>query len=131
MSSRIFILLSALISVSFGWDNQGHRIIALIAGNHINDKAKQFLRESITLNSKDIPRSIAYHSIWADMRQGDADYAWSVPMHVAYTDDTCSPFEEERDCPKGVCLVTAIAKFTTIASDPSLKRKDREEALKF
>jgi hypothetical protein len=128
---NFLFLITALINQTFGWDNQGHRIIGLIAGNYIDDTTIKFLRESIELHSQDIPRSIAYHSIWADMRQGDPEYEWSVPMHIANTDKSCSFFDEDRDCPKGVCLVTAIAKFSTIASNPKIKRIDREEAVKF
>jgi len=120
-----------MTAVSVCWDNQGHRIIGLIAGNYVTETTEKFLRESIKTRAQDIPRSMAYASVWADMRQNDAEYEWSIPMHFAFTDAECSEFDEARDCPNGKCLVTAIADFSVVASDPTKPKSIREEAVNF
>jgi len=125
------LIIAALIESSFGWDSNGHRIISHIAGKYITEKTEKYLGESIPLTGKDISKSIALHSVWADQLHGVPGYEWSLPMHFTHTDNKCSPFDVNRDCPSGVCLVTAIAKFSTIATDPTLKREEREEAVKF
>ena len=128
-----FLVYLSVIGFARGWDNQGHRIIGLIAGRYVKDRTATYLEktldEFISVNA--VPEGLAYVSIQADMKQNDTAYAWASPMHYAYTDEQCSPYNEKMDCPGGVCIVSAIAKFSTIASDPKASLKDRQEALMF
>jgi hypothetical protein len=126
------ILVSILCGLAHAWDNQGHRIIGLIAGQYVKDRTAVYLEDTIEEVSRNaIPEGLGYVSIQADMKQNDTAYAWASAMHYAYTDEQCNPFNEKSDCPAGVCIVTAIAKFSTIASDPNASLSDRQEALMF
>ena len=120
-----------LINKVAAWDNQGHRIIALLGGYYVNDRTAKFLEKNLYGTQNSLPERLAYVSIQADMKQNDTSYAWASPMHYAYTDYKCSPYVEKRDCPNGVCIVTAIAKFSSIASDPKASLEERKEALMF
>jgi hypothetical protein len=125
-------LLSILFGTSLAWDNQGHRIIALIAGKYVKDRTASFLIEHLDdAEYRGISEGLAYISIQADMKQNDPKFAWASPMHYAYTTEQCSPYEEARDCPNRVCIVTAIAKFSAILSDPKTTTAARKEALMF
>lgn len=125
-------LLSILFGTSLAWDNQGHRIIALIAGKYVKDRTASFLIEHLDdAEYHGISEGLAYISVQADMKQNDPNFAWASPMHYAYTTEQCSPYDEARDCPGQVCIVTAIAKFTAILSDPKATTAARKEALMF
>jgi hypothetical protein len=127
--SFFFVGLST-IAVS-GWDTDGHWVVALIAGEHVRDRTARYLTETMRLNGQDLPRSLAFHAIWADQQVYDPAYAWTKPLHFAYTDEQCSPFEMNRDCPQGKCIVSGISDFADIASRFGTDKHMREEALKF
>lgn len=122
-----------LASLAKGYDTDGHSAAAIIAGYNIDQKTTvKFLEETIPLRGQDVPRSLAFHSLWADQMTYKADYAWSKNLHFAQTSDwTCNPFSSHNDCPDGRCIVTAIANYTMRASDITLPLIQRQEAVKF
>ncbi len=114
------------------WDTNGHWIVSLIAGSMMSDRAEKFIKESIETKAQDIPRSLAFASIWADMiLSSDPSYEWSRNLHFAFSDPHCSGYKENRDCPDGRCIVTALANYTMRAAEFSLPLKERREAVKF
>ena len=73
-----------------------------------------------------VDRHMITESIWADTISGFDELHFS---HTPYRN--CQPFKFDRDCKNGRCVVSAIADFTTTASDPSLSIERRTEAIKF
>ncbi|MBT7767838.1 MAG: S1/P1 Nuclease, partial [Bdellovibrionales bacterium] len=63
-SAQLLLLLSLMVlllpSVVWGWGKNGHRIIAQIANNHLNGKAKQEIKKILG------HQSMAAVSTWAD-----------------------------------------------------------------
>jgi hypothetical protein len=123
----------SIFSGVHAWEKNGHWISGIIAGHLVKDSTRDFLVANIPSISGDIPRSIAWNSLWADVAAyRDPDYAWSTDLHFAYSPyKACGEYDPSVACPNGRCIVTAIANYTERASDPSLKRAEREEALKF
>ena len=74
----------------------------------------------------DVDRHMITESIWADTISGFDELHFS---HTPYRN--CQPFEFDRDCKNGRCVVSAIADFTTTASDSSVSIESRTEAIKF
>ena len=128
---RISFWVALSIPLINGWDTDGHWIVALIAGEYVRDRTARYLKDTIRLNGQDLPRSLAYHAIWADQQVYDPAYAWTKPLHFAFTDEKCSPFSLVRDCPNGKCIVTGMSDFTRIASTFGADSKNRAEAVKF
>lgn len=129
---RTLALIGAtLLNHTQGWDTNGHWVVSLLAGSLLTDRAEKFIRANIATKAQDIPRSMAYASIWADLP--DPAFAWSKDLHFAYSDQAsnCSPYEEARDCPNGRCLITALANYTMRAADYSLSAVERNIAVKF
>lgn len=123
-----------LASTAQCWDINGHWIISLIAGSLMSEKATRYVKETIRTDAaQDVPRSMAYASIWPDLVQGDPAYAWASDLHFAYSDEAtkCKSYVEARDCPNGRCVVTALADYAMRASDFSIPKDQRSEAFKF
>ena len=124
----IVCLLPLLASA---WDTDGHMIVGLIAGELLSERAEKFIKNTIPTNAQDIPRSIAYASIWADTEAAQK-YKWSKNLHFASTEfRVCSLYDEARDCPNARCVVTALANYTMRATKVGLPAAEREEAVKF
>ena len=118
-----------LVSMSSGWDTNGHWVVSLLAGSLMTDRAERFIRASIPTKAQDIPRSMAYASIWADLPYQAPE--WSKDLHFAYSDQAsnCSPYKEARDSPNGRCLITALVNYTMRASDLTLPCEERKQCL--
>jgi hypothetical protein len=130
----ICVLLILAVQLASAWDMDGHRIITLIAGKLMSDRAEQYVRETIIADlAQDVPRAMAFASVWPDILQGDPAYAWATDLHFAYSDEatSCKYYDESRDCPNGRCIVTALANYTMRASDFGLSKIQRSEAFKF
>ena len=101
MKVLIALVLPILVT---GWDTDGHWIIALIAGRFINTKTENFLRSFLDIRTDTISKGLAYHAIWADLMTQKKAYEWTKPLHFAYSDSKCSPFDLQQDCDDGVCI---------------------------
>ena len=130
--TRTLLTVWVASTIASGWGTDGHRIAGIIAGNHVSKYTEGYLYDLGLLGGSDLPRSLAFHSIWADLVQSDASYSWASSLHFVFTaDGVCSPYSEVRDCDDGRCIVTAIANYTLRASDVTLSTEQRKEAVMF
>lgn len=117
--------MAALVSQSaYGWGAEGHRLIAAIAGKHLNRKARQAIKailepgetlESVSTWADEIrparPETSTWHYINLPAQAPGADWA-------AY-------------CPKQGCIAGAVLAMRDKLATRDLDRKERAEALKF
>jgi len=127
-------LRKALISLSigyllvacpaFGWWEQGHQIVAAIAAQRLNPKAKAavaaILPEGQTLESV---------AAWADEIRKDRKE--TGPWHYIDIPTGAERGDWSKYCPEQSCVATAIPKMEAILKDGSASREQREEALRF
>ena len=132
-----FVLCMALPGV-VGWDGEGHRIIARIAGSLMTPKAARYIREHLVesgrrVSKEDSIRALVECSTWADTV--DDTLPWSSVLHFSHTPfQNCQTYNADRDCGfdgSGRCIVTGIANFTARAADVTLSRSERTDAIKF
>ena len=128
--------------VSFGvatleaWGAQGHRLVALIAADHLTSAARQNVAWLLPGSS------LADVAVWAD--QQVADNTQTGPWHYVNLRQDAIGYNRDRDCPRqpGVaagtrndqwrdCVVDRILYHQSRAADTSLDRADRATALKF
>jgi hypothetical protein len=105
------------------WGREGHRIIATVAEDHLNETTKVMIQSLIDNNHL---YSIAS---WADdIRKERQDTA---PWH--YVDIPLgSTYNASRDCPSPKsCVVEKIGNFIKVLTDKKASREQRAEALKF
>lgn len=122
------ILLTVTVAVllptfCWGWGRDGHRIIATVAEDHLNETTKVMIQSLIGNNHL---YSVAS---WADdIRRERRD---TGPWHYVNI-PLGSKYNASRDCPlPRSCVVEKIADFIKILTDKKASREQRAEALKF
>jgi hypothetical protein len=117
--------MSLLLSAqAFGWGDEGHKIISIIADRHLTAQARRKVEEIIGPGI-----SLASISNWADtiQRARPETSSWhyiDIPM-------AASQIDFARDCPKGNCVTAAIARSIGVVRDTLSPPEAKVEALKF
>jgi hypothetical protein len=107
---------------AWAWGNEGHRIIADIAWEHLNETTVQQLRQFLGDND------LASISTWADdIRSARPE---TGPWHYVDISPDSAGYEP-KDCPEDNCVVAQINRFARILGDPEQPFAARSEALKF
>ena len=119
-----------------GWGAQGHRLVALIAADHLTSAARQNVAWLLP------DSSLADIAVWAD--QQVADNTQTGPWHYVNLRQGATAYNRDRDCPRqpGVaagtrndrwrdCVVDRIQYHQSRVADASLDQADRATALKF
>jgi hypothetical protein len=107
---------------AWAWGNEGHRIIADIAWDHLDDATLKNLRPF--LGNSDL----ASISTWADdIRSGRPE---TGPWHYVDIPPDSGGYQA-KDCPEDNCVVARITMFARILGDPQQPFAARSEALKF
>ena len=114
----------SVVYPAFGWWSQGHQIVAAIAAQRLNPKAKSAVAAIL-------PEGQTLESIapWADEVRRERKE--TGPWH--YID---IPAGEPRGdwskyCPEQSCVATAIPKMEKILQDTTVSLEQRDEALRF
>jgi hypothetical protein len=120
--NRAYPILILVVMV-YGWDYEGHVLVAQLADRMLSSTATNFVNYHLNGDS------MASVSSWAD------SMTWSADLHFSHTPHgDCAAFDPARDCGfngSGRCIVSGIANYTLRASDASLSPDERTEALKF
>jgi hypothetical protein len=133
MASKVGLLLKALLlgiwtiglmpDPSFGWGQEGHRIIAAIAEHRLHPSSSMAIRE---LLDGGYLREIGN---WADdLRKERPETA---PWHFVNIPKGAGQYDPNRDCmnpAKGDCLIAAIERFRSVLGDPRAPRDERADA---
>ncbi len=107
---------------AWAWGNEGHRIVADIAWDHLNQVTMQQLRQFLGDND------LASISTWPDdIRSARPE---TGPWHYVDISPDSAGYKPE-DCPEDNCVVAQITKFARILGDPEQPFAARSEALKF
>ena len=137
---RLVVAVGALLALAAvsvqGWGPQGHRLVALVAANHLTAAARQNVQRLLD------GESLADVSIWADeyLAGNNQTSFW----HYVNIPPDAPRYDRDRDCPRqpGVspggrgdnwrdCVVDRIRYNHERLADRSLDRADRAIALKF
>ncbi len=130
-------VLAAATSVALdAWGVQGHRLVGLVAANHLTPSARRNVQWLLA------PESLADVSSWADQyRSGVAQTGF---WHYVNMPPDAAAYDRDRDCPRqpGVaarsrddvwrdCVVDRIRYHEERLANAALDRADRAIALKF
>jgi hypothetical protein len=141
-NARVLQCAALFLSVSFGsttvqaWGPQGHRLVALLATNHLTPRARQNV--SWLLGSTGLPDV----AVWADQYlEGNNQTSFWHYVNIPFD---ATSYDRDRHCPRqpGVsaggrgdrwrdCVVDRILYNQERLANPSLDRADRTIALKF
>lgn len=139
---RLGSLICVVVAVVGGnaavsaWGVQGHRLVGLIAANHLSSNAKRNVEWLLA------PETLADVASWADEVQGGITQ--TSPWHYVNIPPDARSYDRDRDCPRqpGVaagsrndawrdCIVDRIRYHEERLADARLDRADRATALKF
>ena len=132
----VVVVALCSLTVLHAWGGQGHRLVGLVAANHLSRVAA----ENVTwlLDGQ----SVADVSSWADGQV--TDWQQTALWHYLNIPPTATGYDRERDCPRAAgvsdgsrsdtwrdCAVDRITYFEQRTADTKLDRADRATALKF
>jgi hypothetical protein len=141
MPVRRLALLVCLVVLAAGthlsaWGTQGHRLVALLATNHLTATAKRNVTWLLA------PETLGDVASWADEVQGGINQ--TALWHYVNIPPDAKSYDRDRDCPRqpGVaagsrndawrdCVVDRIGYHEERLADTRLDRADRAIALKF
>lgn len=125
------VLIAALLSFNFGysWGTTGHRVVAQIAENHLNGKAKKHLKKIIGT------QKLAYWANWPDFIKADTTGVWKQTDQWHYVNVNPQPnlksFSDSLNTQKAPNIYTQIKILSTQIKDKNTPAKDKEIALRF
>lgn len=126
MRKLIVVFLTAILllpNLCFGWGREGHRIIAAVAEDHLDETTKVMIQSLLGNNH------IYSTASWADdvRRERPDTKTWhyvNIPLGGKY--------DAARDCtPPQSCVVVKIGDFVKVLTDKTASREQRAEALNF
>lgn len=132
----LLVFAGLLSAAAYAWGPQGHRLVALVAANHLTNAARQEVQRLLD------GQSLADVASWADeyLRGNNQTSFW----HYVNIPPDAARYDRDRDCPRqpGVsaggrgdvwrdCVVDRIRYHQERLADRSLDRADRAIALKF
>ena len=113
-------------ATAWGWGREGHRIVALIAADHLTPAARAGVAELLGPN---VGAAMETASTWADEIRDQRP--WTKPWHYVDIELSQGGYEAARNCPGGDCVVAQILKDERIVADRRLQQPVRAEALRF
>jgi hypothetical protein len=129
--SYLTVFAAASFSYVCAWGATGHQLAGAIAQQLINSDTYDTVKG---LLAKDFNGNMSASATWADVVKRKDGYRWSSPLHFTDIQDnpskSCLPYDGKRDCANGMCLVGAIANYTSRLAC-SYSEDQRAEALKF
>lgn len=141
MRKQIAVLCVALVAMCSwdslqAWGGQGHRLVGLVAANHLSRAAADRVKWLLD------GQSLADVASWADGHV--TDWQQTAPWHYLNIPPAAAGYDRDRDCPRqpGVaagsrsdtwrdCAVDRITYFEQRTADTKLDRADRATALKY
>lgn len=118
-------LLALIASASLqGWGPQGHRLVAMVAANHLTPAAHQGVRALLG------NETLADVAVWADTYVYDG-HRETQPWHYVNIPADGTQYVAGRDCLHHDCVVDRILENQARLANRSLGRADRATALRF
>lgn len=131
---RMIVVCSVLLASAFAlpparvraWGPSGHRIVALVAAQHLTPRARRQVAEILDGETLD---EVA---LWADDVRNERPE--TAQWHFVNLPETAARFSRQRDCPDTAdgqpgCAITAIERHRAVLTGAA--DGDRAEALKF
>ena len=117
-------LLALFASVSLdGWGPQGHRLVAMVAANHLTPAARQNVRALLG------HETLADVAVWADAYVADG-HRETQPWHYVNIPDGL-PYAAGRDCARHDCVIDRIQDHRERLANRALGHSERAMALRF
>ncbi len=121
------VCLTAVPHSALAWNDEGHRVVALIAESRLTPAARSMVK--YLLDSDEAPEAMSNASVWAD--QIKRKRPETRPWHYVNIELGSTGYDRSRDCPGDDCLVEALRRQVGTLRTANASKPDRAEALKF
>ena len=123
----VYFTLTVLLAPadSRAWGAAGHRIVGVEAMNLLDARARASVVEILGGDSVDL---IDAACSWPDVVRKTPEWEWSAPLHFVNIPRSSAHFDRQRDCPDGLCVTDAIARYANELSNPALDPERRWQA---
>lgn len=115
-------LFSGSVPTVFAWGDDGHRIVAEIAREHISPIISIKLRDNFNIES------LVKIAPWADKVKKNRS---QKPWHYTNIREGEWTYDRKRDCPHRQCVTEKIRDFANILRRANHSKKQRKEALAY
>lgn len=112
-----FFSLFFVAYCSWGYSDDGHKIVAKIAWDNLTPNTKQEVQKILGVGEQ----SFIDASLWADKVRGQWRYRHLKPLH--YVNILDGHYNPKRDCKKGKCVVQAIEDFSKKVTSSDVKQR--------
>ncbi|KAI0742212.1 nuclease Le1 [Daedaleopsis nitida] len=132
LTTSLFVLGSAIHA--YAWGNLGHETVGFVAQQLLAPKALAFVQSTLNATWDFNLGPAAIVCISLNQVKGEAAFKWSADLHFVDAEDsppTSCSVNEQRDCADGICILAAIANYTSRVVDPRLAHEQTLEALLF
>jgi hypothetical protein len=119
-----FAVLSVCQQPAHGWDDKGHRIVAIIADAHLTEKSQEEIGKLLPPET-----TLADAAVWAD-EEGRRTTDFDRLHYVSIPDDS-NGYDQKRDCKTRNCMVEALKWFTSVVAHTKAPINLRRIALRF
>ncbi len=120
----VCVVMSWIASPALAWGPAGHRIIASVAQQHLNARARA--RLAYVLGSE---TTLADVATWADDVRDERPE--TAPWHYINIPPAATDLRPQRDCPEGNCVSDKIREFVGIARLGVRNKSEVAEAVKY
>lgn len=119
----ICLLFPLFMGQVFAWGQNGHRVVGLVAEQHLNKKAKKKLMKLLEGNS------LAEVSVWMDDIKSDDHYDHTHDWHWVTVPDQMA-YEDTEKNPNGD-IIMKIEELVQALEDGNLTARQEEEYVKY
>lgn len=123
----VIMMIGSAAQTTFAWGPEGHRIVALIATEHLTPAAQSGVEHLLGNDSLDSVANFA--DVYRTSHQETANW------HFVDIPEMLGSYKAARDCredpEKGDCIIAAIQRFSEQVVDSNVSAEDRTFALKF
>lgn len=119
-------LLILLPGLGLAWGPEGHRVIGVEARELLDPTARDAVAEILGGESDELWDEACS---WPDDVRKTPEWEWSAPQHYVNIPRSEAHYDRQRDCPDGLCVTEAIAKYANQITRPGLSAVERWQAL--
>lgn len=119
-------------SSAFAWGEKGHRIVALVALEHLSPAARKGVAALLSADPDGRVRTLDDAAVWPDWIKQERPE--TKPWHFVDIEYSKNSYSRAVDCPgndQSDCIIVRIDRFLGVLGNQGASTAERREALKF
>jgi len=113
------------------WGQLGHGVIGTAALAQVQPRTRIGVAELLGMtpdNGPALAAALDHACSWPDEVRETPEWAWSAPQHYVNIPRHADRYDRQRDCPDGLCVTEALARYVAELARPELSPERRWQA---